>query len=321
MPLFISSLLAVGLYPLVHWMESHRLPRWLAILILTLGLSVIMITIFVSLIPRMLDEFSTFLDNLPQLRTNILSYLAPNNPLRPLLEKNLDRKVLLPDNYNFSHIYTAGSLAWGSLSELFLILIFTVYLVMDGERVIKWSTAFFSLTRRAKIRLTFREVSEIIFSYVSGQFITSLFSFIFSFSVLTVLNVPGALLLAVLAALFDVLPFLGFILAVLPAMLFAFRVSHLTPLYVLLCYLAYHAIEVYLIVPLVYGHRLRLSGFTVLIATLTAGFLAGIEGAISILPVVASYPVIEKIWLRPYLGKNVLDEHHRMENPDKELKI
>ena len=70
---------------------------------------------------------------------------------------------------------------------------------------------------------------------------------------------------------------------------------------------------------MVYGNRLRLSGFTVLLATLSAGFLAGIEGAISILPVVASYPVIEKIWLRPFLGKNVIDEHHRMD--DKELKV
>ena len=82
-----------------------------------------------------------------------------------------------------------------------------------------------------------------------------------------------------------------------------------------------HALENYLIAPMVYGNRLRISGFTVLVATLAAGFLAGIEGAISILPVVASYPVIEKIWLRPFLGETVVDEHHRMGNEPEELKV
>ena len=321
MPLFIGGLLAVALTPLITWMEAHRVPRWLAILLMTAGLIALMITIFGALIPRMMDEFTAFMENLPQLRIDLLKAIDPQSPLRPVIEQNLTKQALLPTNYNFSHFYGVGTAALGGLSELFLILIFAIYLVADGERVIKWSTAFFSLSRRAKIRLTFHEVSEIIFAYASGQFITSLLSFVFCFIVLSALSVPGALLLAVLAGIFDVLPVLGFVLAVFPAMLFAFKVSSITPLYVFLLYILYHALENYLIAPMVYGNRLRISGFTVLVATLAAGFLAGIEGAISILPVVASYPVIEKIWLKPFLGETVVDEHHRMGNEPEELKV
>ncbi len=321
MPLFIGGLIAVALTPVITWMENHKVPRWLALMIMTLGLILIIITIFGALIPQMMDEFTAFMDHLPQLRTDLLNSVDPHSPLRPLIEQNMTRQALLPTNYNFSHFYGVGTAALGGLSELFLILVFAVYLVADGERVIKWSTAFFSLTRRAKIRLTFHEVSDIIFAYASGQFITSLLSFVFSFVVLSALKVPGALLLAVLAGIFDVLPVLGFVLAVFPAMLFAFRVSSITPLYVFLLYIAYHALENYLIAPMVYGNRLRISGITVLLATLAAGFLAGIEGAISILPVVASYPVIEKIWLKPFLGETVVDEHRRMEKESDALKV
>lgn len=321
MPLFIGGLLAVALTPLITWMEAHRVPRWLAILLMTVGLIVLMITIFGALIPRMMDEFTAFIENLPQLRIDLLKAIDPQSPLRPVIEQNLTKQALLPTNYNFSHFYGVGTAALGGLSELFLILIFAIYLVVDGERVVKWSTAFFSISRRAKIRLTFHEVSEIIFAYASGQLITSLLSFVFCFIVLSALSVPGALLLAVLAGIFDVLPVLGFVLAVFPAMLFAFKVSSITPLYVFLLYILYHALENYLIAPMVYGNRLRISGFTVLVATLAAGFLAGIEGAISILPVVASYPVIEKIWLKPFLGETVVDEHHRMGNEPEELKV
>ena len=321
MPLFIGGLLAVSITPVVNWLEHQRVPRWLAIFLITLGLISLTITIFGALLPRLMEELSNFLENLPQMQAELLKSVDSNSPLRPLIEQNLTRKALLPSSYNFSHFYGAGSLALGGLSELFLILVFSIYLVADGERVIKWSTAFFSLTRRAKIRLTFTEISDIVSAYAAGQLITSFLSFVFCFIALSSLNVPGALLLAVLAAIFDVLPVLGFVLSVFPAMLFAFRVSNITPVYVLILYIAYHALENYLIAPLVYSQRLRISGFTVLIATLAAGFLAGIEGAISILPVVASYPVIEKIWLKPFLGETVVDEHRRMEHDSEESKV
>lgn len=321
MPLFIGGLLAVALTPVITWMEGHRVPRWLAVLVMTLGLIVLMFTIFGALIPRLMDEFSAFMENLPQLRTDLLKAIDPQSPLRPVIEQNLTRQALLPTNYNFSHFYGVGTAALGGLSELFLILVFAIYLVVDGDRVVQWLTAFVSTSRQGKIRLTFKEVSDIIFAYASGQLITSLLSFVYCFIALSALGVSGALLLAVLAAIFDVLPVLGFVLSVFPAMLFAFKVSSITPLYVFLLYIGYHALENYLIAPMVYGNRLRISGFTVLLATLAAGFLAGIEGAISILPVVASYPVIEKIWLKPFLGADVVDEHHRIEKEPEELKV
>jgi predicted PurR-regulated permease PerM len=314
MPLFIGVLLAVTLHPIIEWLENHHVPRWLAIFLLTVTLAASMITIVVALVPRMANEFSSFLDNLPELQKDLLSYLSPNNPLRPMIEQNLTRKAILPTNYDLGRFYVVGSWAFGSASELVMIFVFTIYLVVDGPRVIKWSTAFFSLTRRAKIRLTFHEVSEIIFAYAAGQFITSLLSFVVTFAALSYLKVPGALLLATLSGLFDVLPVLGFFLAVFPAMLFALRVSTETSMYVLLVYLGYHALENYLIAPYVYGNRLRISTFAVLMATLAAGFLAGIEGAISILPVVASYPVIEKIWLRRYVGEDAVNKHLQMEH-------
>jgi hypothetical protein len=51
---------------------------------------------------------------------------------------------------------------------------------------------------------------------------------------------------------------------------------------------------------------------------LAAGFLAGIEGAISILPIVASYPVIEKIWLRRYVGQEAIEEHKALDPKERQ---
>ncbi len=320
MPLFIAALLAVTLHPVLVWLETYRCPRWVSLFMITISLSFFMIGIVLALIPRLMDELSIFLENLPQLKTELLTHISDNNPLRGMISQNLSKSALIPAHTDLSHFYDVGTRAFGGLTELVLILVFTVYLVVDGSRIIHWSTAFLKQETQKKVRQTFTEVSSIIFAYASGQFITSVLSFVYTFVALWALKVPGALLLAVLAGIFDVLPVLGFFLAVFPALLFALRVSSETCLYVLLVYVAYHILENYLIAPWVYGNRLRLSGFTVLFATLSAGFLAGIEGAISILPVVASYPVIEKIWLRSYIGGDVVDEHDSMKDKaDEEL--
>lgn len=320
MPLFIGILLAVALHPLLNKMEAVHIPRWLSILIITIGLSTFLIGLVAALIPRMLDEFTAFLQNLPQMRQDLLSHVSPSSPLRSIIEHNLTRKAILPSNNDLGQFTEVGTKAFGGLTELLLVLVISIYLVIDGPRVLRWLEAFFSPEKQIKIRQTCREISEIVFAYASGQFITSVLSFLFTFTALSALEVPGALFLAVLAGIFDVLPVLGFFLAVFPAMLFALRVSTETSLYVLLLYLLYHALENYLIAPLVYGNRLRLSGFTVLMATLAAGFLAGIEGAISILPIVASYPVIEKIWLRRYVGQEAIEEHKALDPKEKAVK-
>ena len=88
----------------------------------------------------------------------------------------------------------------------------------------------------------------------------------------------------------------------------------MAPIYVLLLYLVYHGLENYLIVPFVYGNRMRLSSFVVLMSLLAAGLIGGIEGAIVVLPVVASFPIVERIWLRPVLSSETVDMHARIKD-------
>src|SRR4030095_8050653 len=117
--------------------------------------------------------------------------------------------------------------------------------------------------------------------------------------VLAILKVPNALLLAVMAGVFDVLPMIGFFLFTIPAVLMAWTVSAPTAAIVAALYVAYHVVENYFIVPKVYGDRLRPPTLTFLISCLAAGIVAGVIGIIIILPVVASYPVVERLWLHP----------------------
>jgi predicted PurR-regulated permease PerM len=146
-----------------------------------------------------------------------------------------------------------------------------------------------------------------------GQLITSLICGVLAFAVLAFLKVPSALLLAVMAAVFDVLPMIGFFLFTIPAVLMAWTVSAPSAAIVAGLYVGYHLVENYFIVPKVYGDRLRLSTLTVLISCLAAGIVAGVVGIIIVLPVVASYPVVERLWLRPYLQPDTVEKHEEID--------
>jgi predicted PurR-regulated permease PerM len=77
----------------------------------------------------------------------------------------------------------------------------------------------------------------------------------------------------------------------------------------LLAYVAYHLFETYVLLPRVYGNKLKISSLAVLLALLIGGRLQGIIGAVLVLPLVAAYPIFERHWLRRYLAARVLTDH------------
>lgn len=316
LPLLLAILLAVAVMPFVRWLNRHGLHRGVAVGVATTLLALAVALILYLIVPTVYNQVSTFVGNFPKERDKLLSSLGANNPIRGLIEPSLKQNSLKPDEQTFARLLGAGNYVMGGLTETVVIFVFTIYLISDGPRMVEWLSAFFAGDIRTKIQHTCKESSKIIAAYVLGQIITSALSFGFVFTVLSILKVPNVLLLATLAGLLDVLPVLGFILAVVPAMLFALDVSPSTPLIVLGAYLFYHGVENYFIAPLVYGKRLRVSSFVVFFALLAAWAVAGIEGAIGILPIVASYPVIEKIWLTNIVRPDAIRVHDHSAAPN-----
>lgn len=309
MTLFLATLLAVSLAPVVNWMQKKGINRSISIGLITLILAGSMVTVVAIIAPKLGEEISNFVSNLPKLKEHLMGAIPESNPFHAIMDKIFSNPTSAPKTEDIKPVLNVGNYLFGGFTEIILIFVFSIYLLIDGKGVVTWISAFFNPITQGKIKETTNGVSPIIFSYVVGQLITSLLSFFYVFAALSLLHVPSALLLAMIAGLLDILPVLGFFLAVIPAMLFASSVSGPTVVYVILLYLLYHALENYLITPAVYGKRLRVSTFVVLLTLICAGLLAGIEGAIAALPIVASYPIIERIWLKKYVGRDTVAEH------------
>lgn len=307
--IFLALFLAVTLHAFVDWLDKKGIRHWLSLTMVISGLLALLSLGMALIVPTLIDQAATFTQNFPKLREDTLAQLPVSGAIRLKLEHLLDSVDLTEANTWIGHLMSAGGLALGGLTQIILLLVIAIYMLTDGAKTYAWLLAFFSPFNRRKLHATSEEISNVIFGYVSGQVITSALVMIFTYGVLYWLQVPGALMLAILAGLLDVLPILGFVISTVPAVLLALSVSPKTGVLVLCFYLLFQAIENYFIVPTVYGKSLRLSTLTVLLGLLAGTLLAGIPGALAALPVIASYAAIERIWLKPFLRDGVSEKH------------
>ena len=193
-----------------------------------------------------------------------------------------------------------------------LAFVLAIYFLVEGDKTYAWLLAYVPPSRRDKVHETIIEARALMIAYVAGNIATSAFAGLFVLVTLHYLNVPSRLLLALLAAICDFIPVLGFVISAVPALLIAATVSGTTVWLVAVAYVACHLIENYLIGPRVYGTRLKLSNIAVIVALFVGAAIGGVVGALVALPFAAAYPAVERIWLADYLGRRVVQDHERL---------
>jgi len=304
--LIVAVLIAVMFDPLVVWLTRHRVRRPLGVAVVAILLFGSLLLFFAFIVPVISRELTDLLGQLPRIAQRI----ATAFPLVAPLLQNVQRQpkiLLLTDGL------TAGKFAIEGLAAVIFVLVVAVYLLVEGRRAFEWLVSFAPAHNRKRVRQTGHEMSDVVLAYVRGNVITATICAVYVFVVLTAMNIPQALLLAVIAFVFDFVPVLGTIAMTGPAALLALMVSPLRALLVVAAYLFYHLVENYVIIPHVYGKEMRLSTLTVLVAIAIGGTLQGVIGVILALPTAAAYRIVERIWLQEHLQPDTVARHEAIE--------
>jgi predicted PurR-regulated permease PerM len=289
----VTIIVAVGLEPAVGWLEARRWPRWLAAATVVLLLVGALIGFFVLTGTQLMDQAQNFGQRVRELEEEILRR-APQPIVDMLRQANAkpDASTVAP------YAMRAGRAVLGALAVFVLAAILVVYLLIEAGPTYDWVRGFVPAKHRTRFDRTSAEACGVARSFVFGNLVTSSCAAVYFYIWLTVLGVPASLLLALLAFVFDFIPVLGFYLSVLPAIVMAASVSPQIALAMIPIYLSYDFIENYLIAPRIYGDRLRLSKVAVLLSFAVGAQLAGVVGAVLALPLAATFPVIDRLWLR-----------------------
>jgi predicted PurR-regulated permease PerM len=289
----VAIIIAVGLAPGVDWLERRRWPRWLAAAVLVLLVVATLIGFFVVTGAQLTEQARTLGQRAGEIEQEILRRTP-----QPILDMVRQRDAKPDASMIAPYAMRIGRAVLAAVAVFVLAAILVLYLLIEAGPTYRWVRGFVPARHRSRFDSTAFEARDVAFGFVVGNVVTSACAAVYFYIWLTVLGVPAALLLALLAFVFDFIPVVGFYLSVLPAMAMAATVSPTLALVMIPVYLSYDFIENYLIAPRIYGDRLKLSKVAVLLSFAIGAQLAGVVGAVLALPLAATFPVIDRYWLR-----------------------
>jgi predicted PurR-regulated permease PerM len=303
----VAVLLAVMLDPLAGILERRGMRRGIAIALIALLLFGFLIAFVVVVLPLTAKEILQLGRDFPR----ILQRITSESPrLKSAVDSVMSGARTSPLVKEWiARAPMAGLFAADGLVAIVLIFVITIYLLVEGRQMFEWLIAFAPARQRSRILRTASESRQVVLAYMRGQLFNCCLCSSVALTALLLLHVPAALPLAVLTFMCDIVPVVGTIVMTIPAVLLALLVSPTAALIIFAVYLGYHLTESYFIIPRVYGKQMRLSTLTVLLAVTAGGALQGPIGAVLVLPFVAAYPIVEKIWLKDQLPEDTVEKH------------
>ena len=291
--LMVVALVFTGtLNPMVEWLERRGLRRTWSLVLMFVGM-LFLASFFIFLtVPPLVEQLAEMVHGAPGHREQLIALLNKRSFTAPLA--HAVQNAGLEQMFVQLEIYLLGysTQAVAVLGYFTTTFVLSFYLLADGKRSQGALYAVVPRVYHMRLARIIHNLESIVGGYMRGQLITSAAIAIFTFVLLVVCKVPNALSLALFAGLADVIPFVGGLLAAAPAVLSAIPLGLPAVTVVLLGMFIYMQFENRILVPKIYGHVLRLTPITVVLALLVGGTLLGVMGALLALPIAASLQMI-----------------------------
>ena len=173
----------------------------------------------------------------------------------------------------------------GLLLDTVLVLVISVYLVADGERLRERSLAIVPASYRGRMLFFQDNTARVLGGYLRGQLTLSAIVGLATGLGMSLLGLPYAIVLGVLAGLFELVPMFGPILSAVPAIIVALFLPFPTVIWVVLFFLALQQIENNVLAPRISGHAVGLHPLGAMFALLAGFQLGGILGGLFAVPI------------------------------------
>jgi len=295
---YVATLVAIGLSPLVDTIERHhvaarlRLPRWGAILAIYLLLAAALVSIGALVFPPLVTQARELWAAAPGLLHRAQLWLIQ----RGLLSREITvMEAVQQAPGGTDAVTTVFGAVWGIVGGVFgvvTILIVAFYMLVDSANIVRTFVLAFPKSERSRVSAACGDVSRKVSAWLAGQLFLAIIIGSTAAIGLGLMGVPYFYVLALIAGIGELIPIVGPLLSAIPAIAVAFSVSPALALGVLLFFIAQQQFENHLLVPRVMSRQVGVSPVIVIIALLTGGSLLGVIGAILAVPTAAILHVI-----------------------------
>jgi predicted PurR-regulated permease PerM len=292
----VSAFLAIGLNPMVEWLQKHHIGRKAAVALISLGFLLFFTGAGFAIAQPIARQGSNLANGLPAEAQHLRD---TNKTFR-----DLDKRFQLVDKItaaaNSSDLKTkvtngvvgAAGVAVNALFNFFTVLILTLYFLANYPTLKRTAWRVAPRSRRPRVGLLGDEILKRVGGYVLGNIVTSVVIGVVTFVFLMIIGVPNAAPIALFVAIFDIIPLVGATIAGIVTVIIALFHSLPAAIATAIFYVLYQQFENYVLVPRVMRRTVDVSPLTTIIAALLGGALLGIVGALVAIPVAAAIQLI-----------------------------
>jgi predicted PurR-regulated permease PerM len=297
-PVVFATLMAILLNPVVLLLVRIRIKRIFAILI-TLFLAFLIILGFVILLINQANNFSESLPVLVEKFTlmihqaieNASAYLDVNPEKMNAWISKTQGEIL---NSSTAAIGQTILVLGNGLIVLFLIPVYIFLILFYQPLLVEFVFRFFGSENREKVGEIVSKIKVVIQNYLSGLVIEAFIVAAMDITILLILGIEYALILGIIGALLNVIPYIGSIIAVVLPMMVAIvtKSSPWFSLYVLAAYWVIQMIDNNYIVPYIVASKVKLNALFSIMVVLAGNALWGVAGMFLSIPILAIVKLI-----------------------------
>lgn len=294
-----AVVIASAMDPAVRAFMRWKVPRIAAVIILYLLVIGFIAGMFYVFVPSLLGDFTGLISSLPNY-LDLLNRIGAYNQYADIFglpsAANLSPSDLVAQAQESFHLsgifgnaFGAAASVFGGLFSFVLIFVLSFYFTMSQTGINDFIYVITPRKYRAYMLDLWERSKKKIGLWMQGQLLLGVIMGVLVYLGLTILGIEHALLLAVLAAFFELIPVFGPTLAAVPAILIGFAGGGLTMgLLVIALYIILQQFENHLIYPLVVTKVVGVPPLLVILGLIIGAKLAGFLGILLSVPVVAT---------------------------------
>ncbi len=304
---------ALGLDPLVRWLERKNVTRAWSIVIVYFAFALVLVGVLLLIIPTVVKQIASFVTDIPKTiaafqASDVYAWLQ--DTFGPQVGTILEQvQSFLTNPANLAAI-GGGVLQIGvsiatTISGIIIILVLSLYFLASLPTIKLSFNRLAPARNREKARELTEQITDSVGGYLAGMVVLAFCNSVIAFILHLVLGLPFPLLMAVVAFLITLIPLVGSVLYWGIASGIALFTGWLPALIFAIAYLVYMQLEAYVLTPRVMSRTISVPGALVVIGALVGGTLLGLLGALVAIPVTASILLIIKQIVIPRQDRKV----------------
>jgi predicted PurR-regulated permease PerM len=305
--IFAAVLLAIFLHGLADMLgRVLNLSEGLRVMIVAFVLVAVLSVAVTLLAPSVAEQVQKLRVELPKSAQTAGEYISRFGWGRAIIEQ-LPSVNELMDNINASTLLTVGggffTSTIGALGNFFITILLAIYFASEPRFYARGFTKLFPIAQRRRVSEVLASIGATLSWWLVGKAGSMLFIGVLTWIGLSIIGVPLALTLGLIAGLLSFIPNFGPIISALPALLLAFIDSPVTTLYVLALFIGVQLIESNIVTPLIERETVELPPGLTIIFQLALAVMVGGLGLVLATPLLAVIMVIvQMIYIQDVLG-------------------